>query len=362
MKIIQVKTKKDKRNFIKFIYSIYDKDSNYCNLNIIFVKNFLYGEDSYAKRCKVRPIMIIDNNEIKLECIFVIDETSEIKLSFIEFKPNSQKYLKELLKYSKRVMKENNKEKVVIGINGQISYGLGILTDDLNRKFEFNSNYNKDYYTKEMDEIFPVIKKAYSYKYYAKNSLELFDEHLLNSVYNDYQFRYLNTRDFKNEMLIFGRLCHDTLKQTPYYSEKRPLEMYELMKKMKFIMRKEDIIFALKDGKEVGFIYTHPDYAELFNKPKINYILFYLKYLFKKPKNIIYNIIGVLPEYQNTGLAVALIHKAIITREEKYPHGVSSFILEDNIPSTKLCRKLSIAINKEYHLYEIVGDENVQSN
>ena len=27
----------------------------------------------------------------------------------------------------------------------------------------------------------------------------------------------------------------------------------------------------LKDGKEIGFVYTHPDYAELFNKPKLNY-------------------------------------------------------------------------------------------
>ena len=99
--------------------------------------------------------------------------------------------------------------------------------------------------------------------------------------------------------------------------------------------------------------------AELFNKQKLNYITFYLKYLFKKTNNVIYNIIGVLPEYQKTGLAIALIHKSIKMRQEKYPNGVSSFILEDNIPSTMLCRKLSVGINKEFHLYEIPGDKNV---
>ena len=105
--------------------------------------------------------------------------------------------------------------------------------------------------------------------------------------------------------------------------------------------------------------YTHHDYAELFNKQKINYITFYLKYLFKKTNNVIYNIIGVLPEYQKTGLAITLIHKSIKMRQEKYPNGVSSFILEDNIPSTMLCKKLSVGINKEFHLYEIPGDEDV---
>ena len=83
------------------------------------------------------------------------------------------------------------------------------------------------------------------------------------------------------------------------------------------------------------------------------------RYLFKKTHNVIYNVIGVLPEHQMSGLAIALIHKSILMRQEKYPYGVSSFILEDNVPSTKICRKLSTGINKEYHLYEISGDDSV---
>ncbi len=359
MQIIEVNTKKLKKKYIKFIYDLYKEDKNFCDMNLIFVKNFLYKKDSYSKRCIVKPIMILNNDDIKLECIFVIDETNDIKLSFIEFKKKSSKYLKELLSYSKKMIKEYKKKKVVIGINGQISYGLGILTDKYNRKFEFNSNYNLPYYTKEMDKVFPLVKRAFSYNYKATNSLSLFEDNLLNKIYDNFEFRYLDMKHFKRDMLIFGDLCDKSLNRTPYYSKKTPYEMYELMKQMKFIMKKEDIIFVMKDGKEIGFVYTHPDYAELFNKPKLNYVSFYLKFLFKETHNVIYNIIGVLPEYQKTGLAVALIHKSILMRQEKYPYGSSSFILEDNIPSTMLCRKLSISINKEFHLYEITGDKNV---
>lgn len=359
MKIREVITKKDKKDYIKFIYDIYRDDKNYCDMNITFVKNFLYKKDSYAKRCEVLPIFIEDKEEIKLECMFIIDSSDEIKLSFLEFKKNGKKYLKELIKYSKKLLKQYDKKKVIVGVNGQVSYGLGFLTNEYNREFEFNSNYNPDYYTKEMDAVFPVIKKAFSYNYKATNSLSFFDQKILDYVYENYEFRYFDMKHFKRDMLKFGELCHKSLKGTPYYSKKTPQEMYELMKQVKFIMKKEDIIFAMKDGKEVGYVYTHPDYAELFDRPKLNYVKFFFRYLFKKTHNVIYNVIGVLPEHQLSGLAIALIHKSILMRQEKYPYGVSSFILEDNVPSTKICRKLSTGINKEYHLYEISGDDSV---
>lgn len=356
MDIVLADSKILKKRYLNFIYELYKDNNEFCDMNLIFVKNFLYKKDSYAKRCEVLPILMIDNNEIKLECMYVIDSSDEVKLAFIEFRRNSRIYLEELIKYSKIILKKYNKRKVIVGINGQISYGLGILTENYNQKFEFNSNFNHSYYKKEMDEVFNVKKRAFSYCYNAKHSLELFDKNLLDNVYNNYEFRYFNMKKFKKEMLIFGKLCHESLLNTPYYSIKTPLEMYELMKQVRFIMKKEDIIFALKDGKEVGFIYTHPDYAFLFNKPKLNYVKFFLKYLFKKPENVIYNVIGVLPEHQQSGVAVGLINKSILLREKDYPNGVSSFILEDNIASTRLCKKLSTGINKEFCLYEISGD------
>ena len=282
MIIREVKTKKEKKEYIDFIYKLYENDKKYCDMNITFVKNFLYKKDSFAKRCEVLPIFIEDNDEIKLECMFIVDTSDEIKLSFLEFKKNSKKYLKELIKYSKKLLKQFDKKKVIVGVNGQVSYGLGFLTNEYNRDFEFNSNYNLDYYTKEMDEVFPIIKKAFSYNYKATNSLSFFDQNILDNVYSNYEFRYFDMKHFKRDMLIFGNLCHKSLKGTPYYSKKTPYEMYELMKQIRFIMKKEDIIFAMKDGKEVGYVYTHPDYAELFDRPKLNYIKFYFRFLFKK--------------------------------------------------------------------------------
>lgn len=359
MQVIEIKTNKQKKQYIDFLYQIYKGDKNFCDMNVIFVKNFLYQQDAYAKRHIVLPYMIYDKGVPRLECIFVIDETDEIKLSFVEFLPNAAPYLEKLIELSNELMKQHDKNKTIVGINGQISYGLGILTKGHNQAFEFNSNYNRDYYAAEMDMVFPVIKRAFSYKYDVNNSVNFFHKDLLKKNYNNYEFRLFDTTNFKRDMLIFGELCHQSLKQTPYYSEKTAEEMYELMKKMKFLFQDEDIIFAMKDGKEVGFIYTHPNYAEFFNAGRINYVSFFFKQLLKKPKEVIYNVIGVLPEHQKNGVAMNLIDYSLKLRRKDFTYGSSSFILEDNKESTSLCRKMSIGINKEFHLYEIIRSDNV---
>lgn len=353
MQLIEVKTNKDKKRYIDFIYKVYKNDKNFSDMNLIFVKNFLYKKDSYAKRANVLPIMIEDG-EIKLVCMFInTKDDKELKLSFLEFLPNSKEYIKSVIEYGKSLMKKYGLSKMVVGINGQISYGLGILVHGHNDEFEFNANYNPDYYAKELDEIFEIKKRAFSYKYDATKTLNAFDQNMIKHIYDNYSFRYFNKKKFKEEMLTFGELCHQTLEDTPYYAEKKPYEMYELMKQMKLMMRDEDLIFVEKDGKEIGFVFTHPDYAELFDKPKINYLKLGWRLLIKRPKNVIYNVIGVLKEYQKEGVAVGLIDFSTKMRSKEFPTGVSSFILEENVASTNLCRKISTGINKEFRIYEI---------
>ena len=360
MQLVEVRTNKDRKRYIDFIYKVYKNDKNFSDMNLIFVKNFLYKKDSYAKRANVIPLIVedsipqIEKNEIKLVCMFISTEDSkELKLSFLEFLPNSEEYLKAVIEYGKKLLNELNLSKIIVGINGQVSYGLGILVHGDNNKFEFNANYNPAYYIKELDDVIQTKKRAFSYKYDANKTLSSFNKDLLSHIYDSFTFRYLDKKHFKEEMLVFGELCHKTLKNTPYYSEKTPFEMYELMKQMKFLIKKEDFIFVLKDGKEVGFIFTHPDFAELFDKPKINYIKLGLRLFNKRPKMVIYNVIGVLEEYQKEGVAVGLIDFSTKMRKPEFPQAVSSFILEDNVESTNLCKKISTGINKEFRLYEI---------
>ena len=41
MNVIEVKTKQDKKRYIKFIYELYKNDEHFSDMNIILIKNFL---------------------------------------------------------------------------------------------------------------------------------------------------------------------------------------------------------------------------------------------------------------------------------------------------------------------------------
>ena len=43
-----------------------------------------------------------------------------------------------------------------------------------------------------------------------------------------------------------------------------------------------------------------------------------------------------------------LIYESMERKKKNYSNGVSSFILEDNLLSMTLCKKLAVDINKEY--------------
>ena len=60
--VINKKESKSPINFVIFLSPI--GLSEFCDMNLLFVKNFLYQKDSCSKRCTVKPIMIEDNNEI----------------------------------------------------------------------------------------------------------------------------------------------------------------------------------------------------------------------------------------------------------------------------------------------------------
>ena len=54
----------EKHSIRDYFKELYENDKKYCDMNITFVKNFLYKKDSFAKRCEVLPIFIEDNDEI----------------------------------------------------------------------------------------------------------------------------------------------------------------------------------------------------------------------------------------------------------------------------------------------------------
>jgi hypothetical protein len=347
--IIEVVNNSQKKIFTDFICSVYKDDPKYRDINLLFVKNFLYQKDTYSKRCRVIPVMVSDP-DIKVVGMYVHSKDStELKLSFLEFKPNSISCLRDILAYGQALARKENLSKIIIGINGHISYGLGILCNQ-NNEFEFMGNYNPAYYVEELDKLHLVTKKAFSYKYSTDNK---YSQSIMKEPHQDYTFRTLNLNDFKHDMLIFGDICQKSFPGTPYYSPLTPGEMLDVMSPLKPLLKSNDIVFAQYHGKEIGFVFTHPDYAQFFNSRHVNLVWVFLHNLLSKSTKIIVNSIGIVPEHRHKALASGLLGYASHLKKGTFKQAVSSFVLTENLPSTKISTLFSTGINREYNLYEV---------
>ena len=77
--------------------------------------------------------------------------------------------------------------------------------------------------------------------------------------------------------------------------------------------------------------------------------------LFKKRiSNIRIIILGVLPEYQMSGIGVVLFYETARPGVANgYPHGEASWVLEDNVMMNRGAKLMNGTLTKKYRLYQM---------
>lgn len=353
--ILRVESKKDKRSFIDFIYSIYNNNTSFKDTLISIVKTFLNKGDTFTKECEIIPICVIDDEKILAQCILIYHHLLPmLQIGFFDAKQGQDEAVDLLINEAKGVAKSLNLEKIIVGLNGHVSYGVGILMDKFDSHIPFDSLYNKEYYVSYFDKRGFFKRTLTTFKYKTKQ-IE-FPPRLIKKLDEQFSYRYLDIKDYKNEMTLFGDLCNETLKETPYYFSRKPICMYELVKDLKPFLKPENLIFALKDGKEIGFIFWHPDYNEILPGGKKNSMLSIgLRFLFRRKyiKKMIINAIGITKPYQRSFIAYGLLNEVYKVCKDDFEEGVTNFVFDDNPDSILFNKNNTEEEDRHYCVYEI---------
>lgn len=354
MRIIDVTTKQQKTRFINFIYQVYKEDLNFKDTLIGVVKTFLNKSDTFTSNTYIRPIYVTDH-AILAQCMFIYNqELPVLQIGFFDALPNQEEAVDLIIKEAILEAKAYDLKRIVIGLNGHVSYGVGLLCDHFDLPICFDSLYNKDYYLKyfEKDQF---IKHPLTTYHFEMNSVK-FPSAILSRINRDYSFRYLDMKNFKEEMLLFGSLCNQTLKDTFLYFPRPPIAMYELMKDLKPFLKPEYLIFAMKDGKEIGFIFWHPDFNEIIPGGKKNSMIkIGLVYLFnhQKIKNLIINAVGIIEPYKRSAVAYGLLYEIYKNAKMKYIGAESNFVWDNNLDSKMFNQRHMHSESRHYCVFTL---------
>jgi GNAT superfamily N-acetyltransferase len=134
-------------------------------------------------------------------------------------------------------------------------------------------------------------------------------------------------------------------------------EFNYVAKDLKAVVDPRIVIVAESKGKPVGFGMTLPDLNQVLIHNKHGWLIpgIIRILLFKKKiDRVRIVILGVLPEYGNTGIGAALFYETgRRCVESGYPHGEASWVNEDNLMMNRGAELMQGTIDKKYRIYEM---------
>jgi GNAT superfamily N-acetyltransferase len=133
-------------------------------------------------------------------------------------------------------------------------------------------------------------------------------------------------------------------------------EMKFMAKRLKDFADPELVIFALHEGKEVGFAFGLPNYNELLkdlNGRLFPFGIFKLLFGRSKIKGMRAVVFGVLPQFQHSGLSYLLYDELEKRAKARgYQWAEMSWQLEDNEAINRFTTSIGGKIYKKYRIYE----------
>lgn len=346
MKLEIVKTKKQRNKFIDFRNKLYRNDLYYVS-TIEFTFKMIFNQTTkFAKNSIVKPIMILDNLDVLAEAILIKGKNDDfVQIAFFEALENQFDAV-ELIKSAARIFAlENNVNRIIVGLYGHLSYGVG-FTVDINKPNTFDSIYTKKYYIDYFNDFIKhelcafssKLKDLYPYMRNRKSNITI---------------RPINFFDFKNEMIRFNDICNKTIGKTFLFSKTNDDHFYDLIKELRFFLKKENLLFACDNDDVVGFIFWHPDYNEILPKGKKESIISIgLKYIFNKNKikRVKLNAIGVLEKYE--GIVTMNLLNEASKYMKQYDILETNFVWKNNIKSMRINTHLLKNIERNFLVME----------
>jgi GNAT superfamily N-acetyltransferase len=345
--LARCETARDRSDFISFIRTVYRGNTAYKDSLIPIVRTFLNKSDSFTRSIEILPIAIREDNRTTAQCMFIVASGLPVlQVGFFDALPNRRSDVDLLVLEARRECQKRGLERVVIGLNGHVAYGVGLLIDAFDAPISFDSLYSASYYPDYFRELTKQTLTVFRF--------EMAGLRFCTDAEANVSYRTLDMKCFRDDMLLFGELCNRSLRSTSLYFERDPVSLYELMSGLRPFLKPEHLIFAYLNETPIGFVFWHPDYNEVLpggralSLPEIAARLFVQGHCIKTMK---LNAIGVLPQYQRQKHATGLLREVFHYARSRFTHIESNFVWDSNTASLGLNRIMGGKPYRHYAVY-----------
>jgi len=356
MEINDIKSPQAKSQYLAFLYSLYLGNPNFKDVQVHIAHSFLRGGDCFIRACHIRPILVTRQKSPIAQCMFVSHpDFAALQVAFLECREDSTDALDFILQEARKEAQQRNLKRIVVGLNGHVSYGVGFLANQFDKAISFDSLYTAPWLVQHLDQL-PYLQAHGLSTWSIPMDKVRAQAPMLQRKAEGFSVRTMNMRHFKKEMLLLGELSNQCLGETPWYFPKPPMAMYEILKEIRWFLKPEHLLFAMKDGREVGFHFWHPDFNEVLPGGKRTSLLGIAMRCWcyaHRIKTFKLNALGLLPEVRNSNILPILLNETYRYTGQRFLSGETNFVWDSNQQSRLLNHNKMQTRQRIYRAYEM---------
>jgi GNAT superfamily N-acetyltransferase len=364
--IRSVRSKRDEMVFIKFPWRIYEGNPYWVPPLLMDRKKLIDRKNNPFYKHAEMEMFLAERNGKPVGRIAAIinhnhNKEHQENIGFFGFFEcvNDQEVANALFDAAKQWLKAKGVTAMRGPASPSVNDEYGLLVDGFNLPPAILMAYNPPYY-QELVERYGFVKAKDLYAYHVHKD-KVFTDKLkrvseLVKQREGVVFRSLDMKRFWDEVRVIRELYNRGWSRNWGEVPMTEEEFMYVAKDLKPIVDPELVIIAEVRGKPVGFGMSLPDYNMILKDNKRGWLLPALVriLLFKKRIDFIRIVIlGVLPEYLNSGIGGVLFYEtAVRAVRNGYYHGEASWVLEDNVMMNRGAELLRGERWKTYRIYD----------
>ena len=377
MNIIEVNSKKDKKDFIQIACSIYKNEKNWIrpldkDINSVFDPK---TNKAFRKGDVKRWILKNNNETIGRIAAFYSSKNDKEKLrvggcGFFEC-IDDEEAAKMLFDTAKSWLEKNGYN----SMDGPINFGerdkwWGCLVEGFDIDPNYLQNYGKAYYQKLFENygfqlLFRQLTFLKKVRTPLSEKLSLKAERALRDP--NYNFKTLEKRNIQKYIRDFTKIYNDAWSKYPGVSKLELSQAKLLFAQLKPILDEKILWFAYHNNDPVGFFISIPEMNQIFKHVNGKLDLFgklktfYHLKIKKSCKKMVGLVFGIVPKHQGKGVDGALIMASRETIQEKlaYEDLELNWIPDFNKSMIRVAEQVQVKLGKIHHTYRYNFDRSI---
>ena len=377
MNIIEVNSKKDKKDFIQIACSIYKNEKNWIrpldkDINSVFDPK---TNKAFRKGDVKRWILKNNNETIGRIAAFYSSKNDKEKLrvggcGFFEC-IDDEEAAKMLFDTAKNWLEKNGYN----SMDGPINFGerdkwWGCLVEGFDIDPNYLQNYGKAYYQKLFENygfqlLFRQLTFLKKVRTPLSEKLSLKAERALRDP--NYNFKTLEKKNIQKYIRDFTKIYNDAWSKYPGVSKLELSQAKLLFAQLKPILDEKILWFAYHNNDPVGFFISIPEMNQIFKHVNGKLDLFgklktfYHLKIKKSCKKMVGLVFGIVPKHQGKGVDGALIMASRETIQEKlaYEDLELNWIPDFNKSMIRVAEQVQVKLGKIHHTYRYNFDKSI---